>query len=137
MWIPATEAMREKDETEKAKGQSQCGKMLRLASYEKKRSGGEQQSKPQSKDVPLELLKCSNRVYDPYIFHFKSVLSNICCTADGLWPDYNDGSWPSCCTRSNFDIEKKSMARAHFQLFVMNMSTFLQHLTSISSTMLR
>ncbi|CAK9178099.1 unnamed protein product [Ilex paraguariensis] len=22
---------------------------------------------------------------------------------DGLWPDYNDGTWPSCCTGSNFD----------------------------------
>lgn len=21
---------------------------------------------------------------------------------DGLWPDYNDGTWPSCCTRSSF-----------------------------------
>lgn len=30
---------------------------------------------------------------------------------------------------------QKSMARAHFQLFVMNTSIFLQHLTSISSTM--
>lgn len=32
---------------------------------------------------------------------------------------------------------QKNMARAHFQLFVMNTSTFLQHLTSISSTMSR
>ncbi|XP_058205664.1 ribonuclease 2 [Rhododendron vialii] len=43
--------------------------------------------------------------------------SNACCrgsnaptefTIHGLWPDYNDGSWPSCCTRSNFDIKKIS-----------------------------
>lgn len=25
------------------------------------------------------------------------------CVADGLWPDYNDGTWPACCTRSDFD----------------------------------
>ncbi|XP_038714283.1 ribonuclease 2-like [Tripterygium wilfordii] len=37
---------------------------------------------------------------------------NACCrgsnapaefTIHGLWPDYNDGTWPACCTRSNFD----------------------------------
>lgn len=22
---------------------------------------------------------------------------------DGLWPDYNDGTWPACCSKSNFD----------------------------------
>jgi len=28
----------------------------------------------------------------------------ICaCIIDGLWPDYNDGTWPSCCTKSRFD----------------------------------
>lgn len=27
-------------------------------------------------------------------------------TADGLWPDYNDGSWPSCCTNADFDINE-------------------------------
>ena len=26
--------------------------------------------------------------------------------ADGLWPDYNDGTWPACCTRSSFDIKE-------------------------------
>lgn len=25
------------------------------------------------------------------------------CIADGLWPDYNDGTWPACCKQSNFD----------------------------------
>ncbi|KAI8013653.1 Ribonuclease 2 [Camellia lanceoleosa] len=43
--------------------------------------------------------------------------SNACCrgsnapiefTIHGLWPDYNDGTWPSCCTRSNFDIKEIS-----------------------------
>ncbi|RVX23348.1 Ribonuclease 2 [Vitis vinifera] len=24
-------------------------------------------------------------------------------TIHGLWPDYNDGTWPACCTRSSFD----------------------------------
>lgn len=31
-------------------------------------------------------------------------LTVICmCMADGLWPDYNDGTWPACCTRKHFD----------------------------------
>ncbi|KAG5141978.1 hypothetical protein JHK82_017673 [Glycine max] len=25
------------------------------------------------------------------------------CMLDGLWPDYNDGTWPSCCSGSSFD----------------------------------
>ncbi|CAK7349205.1 unnamed protein product [Dovyalis caffra] len=38
--------------------------------------------------------------------------SNACCrganaptqfTIHGLWPDYNDGTWPACCTRSDFN----------------------------------
>ncbi|KAL6209069.1 hypothetical protein ACLB2K_020012 [Fragaria x ananassa] len=38
--------------------------------------------------------------------------NNACCrgsnsptvfTIHGLWPDYNDGSWPACCTRKTFD----------------------------------
>ncbi|MBA0791251.1 hypothetical protein Gohar_015843 [Gossypium harknessii] len=27
---------------------------------------------------------------------------------DGLWPDYNDGTWPSCCYRSQFDVKEIS-----------------------------
>ncbi|RZB59311.1 Ribonuclease 2 isoform D [Glycine soja] len=27
---------------------------------------------------------------------------------DGLWPDYNDGSWPSCCSGSSFDPKEIS-----------------------------
>ncbi|XP_062175103.1 ribonuclease 2 [Alnus glutinosa] len=43
--------------------------------------------------------------------------SNACCrgsnaptefTIHGLWPDYNDGTWPACCTRSNFDEKEIS-----------------------------
>ncbi|XP_075650143.1 ribonuclease 2-like [Castanea sativa] len=29
----------------------------------------------------------------------------------GLWPDYNDGSWPACCTKSNF--EEKLISTLH------------------------
>ncbi|XP_050205011.1 ribonuclease 2 [Mercurialis annua] len=38
--------------------------------------------------------------------------SNGCCrrsnalaefTIHGLWPDYNDGTWPACCRRADFD----------------------------------
>ncbi|XP_011628780.1 ribonuclease 2 [Amborella trichopoda] len=41
--------------------------------------------------------------------------SNACCrrsssptefTIHGLWVDYNDGSWPACCGRSDFDENK-------------------------------
>ncbi|GMH27963.1 hypothetical protein Nepgr_029806 [Nepenthes gracilis] len=42
---------------------------------------------------------------------------NACCrgsnapsefTIHGLWPDYNDGSWPACCSHSRFDIKEIS-----------------------------
>ncbi|KAJ8748193.1 hypothetical protein K2173_000601 [Erythroxylum novogranatense] len=42
---------------------------------------------------------------------------NACCrgsnaptefTIHGLWPDYNDGSWPACCGRSEFDEKEIS-----------------------------
>ncbi|KAI4356245.1 hypothetical protein L6164_000279 [Bauhinia variegata] len=42
---------------------------------------------------------------------------NACCrgsnaptefTIHGLWPDYNDGTWPSCCSRSDFDPKEIS-----------------------------
>ncbi|KAF3434935.1 hypothetical protein FNV43_RR22022 [Rhamnella rubrinervis] len=43
--------------------------------------------------------------------------SNACCrgsnaptefTIHGLWPDYNDGTWPACCTREEFDEKEIS-----------------------------
>ncbi|PKI55281.1 hypothetical protein CRG98_024297 [Punica granatum] len=43
--------------------------------------------------------------------------SNACCsssnspaefTIHGLWPDYNDGTWPACCTQDNFDEKEIS-----------------------------
>ncbi|EEF37789.1 ribonuclease t2, putative [Ricinus communis] len=48
--------------------------------------------------------------------------SNACCRGsnapadlqslyDGLWPDYNDGTWPACCRRSSFD--EKEIATLH------------------------
>ncbi|KAK6937923.1 Ribonuclease T2-like [Dillenia turbinata] len=45
---------------------------------------------------------------------------NACCrgsnaptefTIHGLWPDYNDGTWPACCTKSSFDIKEISTLR--------------------------
>ncbi|KAK6122180.1 hypothetical protein DH2020_021999 [Rehmannia glutinosa] len=27
---------------------------------------------------------------------------------DGLWPDYNDGTWPACCTGKRFDVKELS-----------------------------
>ncbi|KAJ3678173.1 hypothetical protein LUZ60_001976 [Juncus effusus] len=40
--------------------------------------------------------------------------TNGCCrsepltifTIHGLWTDYNDGTWPSCCSHADFDINK-------------------------------
>ncbi|XP_039045387.1 ribonuclease 2-like [Hibiscus syriacus] len=29
-------------------------------------------------------------------------------TIHGLWPDYNDGTWPSCCARARFDVKEIS-----------------------------
>ncbi|KAL8525924.1 hypothetical protein ACS0TY_015231 [Phlomoides rotata] len=43
--------------------------------------------------------------------------SNGCCrgsngpkgfTIHGLWADYNDGTWPSCCTGKKFDVKEVS-----------------------------
>ncbi|KAK3166223.1 hypothetical protein QOZ80_1AG0043020 [Eleusine coracana subsp. coracana] len=39
---------------------------------------------------------------------------NGCCrseplqtfTIHGLWPDYDDGTWPSCCRHTEFDMDK-------------------------------
>ncbi|KAM7521930.1 hypothetical protein LguiA_011832 [Lonicera macranthoides] len=47
----------------------------------------------------------------------KCCSKNACCrgenspthfTIHGLWPDYNDGTWPSCCTESEFDEKEIS-----------------------------
>ncbi|WVZ67840.1 hypothetical protein U9M48_016868 [Paspalum notatum var. saurae] len=27
-------------------------------------------------------------------------------SSDGLWPDYDDGTWPSCCRRTQFEMDK-------------------------------
>ncbi|KAI3450157.1 hypothetical protein Pfo_006822 [Paulownia fortunei] len=43
--------------------------------------------------------------------------SNACClrsnaltefTIHGLWPDYNDGTWPACCSGKRFDVKEIS-----------------------------
>ncbi|XP_073057242.1 ribonuclease 2 [Primulina eburnea] len=43
--------------------------------------------------------------------------SNGCCrgsnspaefTIHGLWPDYNDGTWPACCSGKRFDVKEIS-----------------------------
>ncbi|KAI3461777.1 hypothetical protein Pfo_018440 [Paulownia fortunei] len=43
--------------------------------------------------------------------------TNGCCrgsnaptgfTIHGLWPDYNDGTWPACCTGKRFDVKELS-----------------------------
>ncbi|XP_010251385.1 PREDICTED: ribonuclease 2-like [Nelumbo nucifera] len=52
--------------------------------------------------------------------------SNGCCrssngptefTIHGLWPDYNGGTWPACCTQSNFDIKKVSSLLGELQKY--------------------
>ena len=37
-----------------------------------------------------------------YNNNLRRIISNT-NLVDGLWPDYNDGSWPSCCYRSDFN----------------------------------
>jgi hypothetical protein len=34
------------------------------------------------------------------------VNSAVVAGADGLWPDYDDGTWPACCRRTQFDMDK-------------------------------
>lgn len=50
----------------------------------------------------------------------KCCSKNGCCrgenaptrfTIHGLWPQYNNGGWPSCCTKSHFDMDKISTLR--------------------------
>lgn len=46
--------------------------------------------------------------------------SNACCrgsnsptifTIHGLWPDYNDGTWPACCSSSQFNVKEIATLR--------------------------
>ncbi|KAK3184646.1 hypothetical protein Dsin_031932 [Dipteronia sinensis] len=38
-----------------------------------------------------------------FIFLFFRSNAPVEFTIHGLWPDYNDGTWPACCTRSEFE----------------------------------
>lgn len=31
--------------------------------------------------------------------------------ADGLWTDYNDGTWPACCSGKRFDVKEVTFCR--------------------------
>lgn len=33
-------------------------------------------------------------------------MNNILLFVDGLWPDYNDGTWPACCNGPRFDAKE-------------------------------
>ncbi|GAA0141484.1 endoribonuclease [Lithospermum erythrorhizon] len=35
-------------------------------------------------------------------------LLNATLSADGLWPDYNDGTWPACCSGPEFNVKEVS-----------------------------
>nr|AMQ67306.1 S-like ribonuclease [Camellia sinensis] len=79
-------------------------------------SGGVVEAKNQREfDYFALALQWPGTVCQRYTGHCCS--SNACCrgtnapiefTIHGLWPDYNDGTWPSCCTGSNFDIKEIS-----------------------------
>ncbi|XP_043707039.1 ribonuclease 2 isoform X4 [Telopea speciosissima] len=52
--------------------------------------------------------------------------SNGCCrgsnsptefTIHGLWPDYNDGTWPECCSRSSFNMKEISSLLGELQKY--------------------
>lgn len=30
-------------------------------------------------------------------------MNKVSCAIDGLWTEYNDGTWPSCCSGKAFD----------------------------------
>ncbi|KAK4483011.1 hypothetical protein RD792_010187 [Penstemon davidsonii] len=43
--------------------------------------------------------------------HSSDVICNlhfVSSNADGLWPDYNDGTWPACCTGKKFEAKEVS-----------------------------
>ncbi|GFP98719.1 ribonuclease 2 [Phtheirospermum japonicum] len=36
------------------------------------------------------------------------VAPQMAAVEDGLWPDYNDGTWPACCSGKKFDVKELS-----------------------------
>ncbi|CAN1345286.1 Ribonuclease 2 [Linum perenne] len=94
-------------------------------------SGAESHLKEVVEDVELDQLVLTNskqREFDYFVlalqwpptycrFTKKCCSKNGCCRGDnspteftihGLWPNYNDGSWPSCCGGSNFNEKELS-----------------------------
>lgn len=43
---------------------------------------------------------------------------------DGLWPDYDDGTWPACCRRTNFNEKEVSFFQL-YQLFILELSDII------------
>ncbi|CAB4321398.1 unnamed protein product [Prunus armeniaca] len=42
------------------------------------------------------------------------VVHPMLAAEDGLWPDYNDGTWPACCTQKSFDEKEKVLNEAGY-----------------------
>ncbi|CAL5353337.1 unnamed protein product [Camellia sinensis] len=49
-----------------------------------------------------------NLPYLVYDFYPAQILQPSLQSVNGLWSNYNDGTWPACCTGSNFDIKEIS-----------------------------
>ncbi|WMV36076.1 hypothetical protein MTR67_029461 [Solanum verrucosum] len=49
------------------------------------------------------------RSNSPSIFTIQ--LNKVSRASDGLWADYNDGTWPACCSGPQFDREQKRLSQ--------------------------